>query len=272
VYAGTYTYWVVAVDSAGNVGSVGYLTTFVSAPPNYVLHSDIYSTFNGTLVNAVAELGGVTMPLDSSSTFAQHFTNHGWNSPQDQINAGYSVYAEPTLSSGYYEEVIDYGATLAAVNVTVSPTINVISGSPTYQVTISSSNTSANGPWVDYPNTSQIYLSNFRWVKIRITVTSPDNKSLLTMTSLETKLSVSQKSDSGTATANASDTGGTIVYFNQSFIGVTSVQATFQGSTPVSITCEVESGAYPTYFRAYLFNSQTGARVSGQFSWTANGY
>lgn len=272
VYAGTYTYWVVAVDSAGNAGAAGYLTTVVSAPPNYVLHSDIYSTFNGTLVDGAVGANGITLPIDTASTWAQHFQTEGWHTLQDQINAGFSIYGEPTVSSGSYTEVIDYGATLAAVNVTVTPTVNIVAGSPTYQVMISSSNASANGPWTDYPNTTQIYLSNFRWIKITISVQSPDNKSLLAINTLETKLAVSQKSDSGTATGKSSDGNGTIVYFNQSFIGVTSVQATFQGSTPVSITTEIEPGAYPAYFTAYLFSSQTGARVSGQFSWAANGY
>lgn len=270
---GNFTYWVLGIDSAGNLGLPGQLTTLVASPPNYILHSDIFSTFSGTKVNAVISFTGVAMPIDIASTYAQHFINNSWTTPQAQINAGFPIYAEPTLANGYYEEVIDYGSTLTSTNVTVSPTINVISGSPTFQVMISSSNVSATGPWTDNPNTSAIYLTNFRWVKVRVTVTSPDQVSLILMSSLETKLSVSLKNDGGNVTVNASDTGGTRIYFNEPFVGVNSITLTPQGSsTPVTPMYDFEAGAFPTYFMAYLFNSTTGARVTGVVSWSAKGY
>jgi predicted phage tail protein len=269
--AGTYTYWVVGIDSAGNLGTPGRITATVNAPPDYVLHSDIFSAFGGTLSNARLDEGAVVIPVDTASSWAQHFTGNSWNTPADQIAAGYPVYAQPTLQSGYYEEVIDYGSTLPATNVTVTPTTEILAGSPTYSVTISSSNTSGAGPWTDYPDTLQVYLTNFRWIKIRVTVTSADNRSLLTMTSLETKLDVKLKSDAGMVLANASDTNGTNVTFNVPFVDVASITLTPQGSTPVTAIYEFSGLPHPANFQVMLFNP-SGQRTSGTISWAAKGY
>ena len=136
---------------------------------------------------------------------------------------------------------------------------------------ISCSNTSAAGPWTDYPNTSQIYLTNFRWVKARITATSPDDKSLVEMTALEIKLSVQLKDDAGSVTANASDVNGTNVNFNVPFIDVTSISVTPQGSTPLNAVYAFSGVADPTNFQVFLFNA-SGVRVSGLVSWSAKGF
>ncbi|WP_449413225.1 host specificity protein J [Pandoraea soli] len=269
--AGTYTYWIAGVDSAGNVGTAGSITATVNAPPDYVLHSDQFSSFSGTLSNAVLDEGAVVMPVDTQSSWSQHFTARSWNSPADQINAGFPIYAQPSLAAGYYEEIIDYGAMLPATNVTVTPTTQTIAGNPGVAVTISCSNASSNGPWVDYPNTLQVYLTNFRWIKVRVTVTSPDNCSLLEMTSLEIKLDVKLKNDAGNVLANAADVNGTNVNFNVPFVDVTSITVTAQGTTPMTALYEFSGLPYPKNFQVLLFNA-SGQRVSGTVSWAAKGY
>jgi hypothetical protein len=269
--AGTYTYWITGIDAAGNLGAPGSITATVNAPPDYVLHSDIFSSFTGTLVNAVHEESQVVLPVDAASSWAQHFSNNSWASPNDQINAGYPLYAQPTVASGYYEEVIDYGALLAATNVTVTPTMQSLAGNPATSVTISCSNTSTTGPWTDYPNVSQVYLTNFRWLKVRLTVTSPDNKSLLAMTNLEIKLDVKLKNDAGSVQANASDINGTNVNFNVPFVDVISITVTPAGSTPLTAIYQFLGNADPTNFQVFLFN-QSGQRTSGTVSWSAKGY
>ena len=269
--AGTYTYWIVGIDTAGNLGIPGSITATVNAPPDYVLHSDQFSAFGGTLSNARLDQGHVVMPIDTTSTWAQHFSQNAWASPADQIAAGFPIYAEPTVHAGYYEEVIDYGATLAATNVTVTPTIITLSGAPTYSVTISASNTGSSGPWTDYADTLQVYLTNFRWLKIRLSVTSPDNKSLLTLSSLQTKLDVKLKSDAGMVLANATDSAGTPVRFNVPFVDVASITLTPQGSTPLTAIYDFSGAANPSQFQVMLFTSG-GQRTSGTISWAAKGY
>jgi hypothetical protein len=269
--AGTYTYWITGIDAAGNRGGAGQITASVNAPPDYLLHSDEFSSFSGTLVNAIHDEGQVVLPVDTASTWAQHFTANQWNTPADQISEGFPIYAQPVITSGYYEEIIDYGAVLAATNVTVTPTLQVLAGLPTTIVTISSSNTSASGPWTDYANVTQVYLTNFRWLKVRVTVAAPDSKSLLAMTSLEIKLDVKLKNDAGTVLANAADATGTPVPFNVAFVDVTSITVTPAGNTPLTAIYQFSGTANPTVFQVFLF-TPAGTRTSGTVSWAAKGY
>ena len=269
--AGTYDYWIAGIDSAGTIGAPGSITATVNAPPDYVLHSDLFSGFGGTLVNAVLDEGTVTMPVDTESSWAQHFTGHGWNSPADQIGAGFPIFAQPALASGSYEEVIDYGTILAATNVTVTPTIQALAGSPSWSIDIASSNAGPAGPWTDYAGVTQVYLTNFRWLKIRVTVSSPDSVSLLAMSALEIKLDVKLKNDAGTVIANAADAGGTVVPFNVAFIDVTSITLTPQGGSPRTAIYQFAGQPYPRNFQVLLFDP-TGNRVSGPVSWAAKGY
>lgn len=48
---GTYTYWVVPIDSAGNEGTEASVTTQVNEPPDFVLQSDFYSDGLGNNTN-----------------------------------------------------------------------------------------------------------------------------------------------------------------------------------------------------------------------------
>ena len=45
--AGTYTYRVAAVDSAGNIGAAGLVVATVAQPPDYVLKTNIFSLYTG---------------------------------------------------------------------------------------------------------------------------------------------------------------------------------------------------------------------------------
>ena len=270
--AGTYTYWIAGVDSAGNVGKPGSITASVASLVGYVLHSDLFSTFNGKLVNASNENGtGVTMPVDQTLTWGQHFEHHGWSKIDDQIKAGYPYYNQPSVNSGYYEEVIDYGQTLSGLNCLVTPTIITLAGTPSVSVNISVSTTGLDGSWFDYINTNTVYLSNFRYLKVRVTATSTDDISLLEMTSLEIKLSAQLQDDAGHAIVNASDPDGTLVNFNIAYYDVQSISVTAEGSSPLIAMYAFNDAPKPKYFYAFLFD-KNGNRVSGSISWASKGY
>ena len=53
--AGTYTYWVAAIDVGGNVGTPGSITLAVNQPPDFQLFTDYNSTFGGTLTSMVKD-------------------------------------------------------------------------------------------------------------------------------------------------------------------------------------------------------------------------
>jgi len=266
--SGNYTYWVAGVDTAGNVGTPGAITVSVAAPTNYVLHSSTYSTFNGTYNHSVLDEGAVMMPVDTTSTWASHFTSKGWSTFQDAINAGFADYAQPTVSSGYYEEVFDFGAVIGTSSATIIPTIITVAGSPAVTTTFQAS---LDGVTFGATQTSSAYLTNFRYIKVRVTVTSSDNLGLVSMTSLQVKLDLKSISDSGTVAVNATDANGTTVLFNQPFVDVTSISVTPKGTSALTAIYDFNGSAAPTSFKVYLYNA-AGVRVSGTVSWAATGY
>jgi Putative phage tail protein len=266
--AGSYTYWVTGIDFAGNYGTPASVTASVNQPPDYVLKADIDSTFNGTLSNAILDLGAVVFPVNPTETFAQHFSTRSWASPQSQIDAGYPVYIQPGTLSGSYEEVVDYGTTLAASKITVTPTTEVVAGAPSFSTTISVK-LNLGDAWTDYV-ASEIYATNFRYAKARITA-SGTATAIAKLTALNIRLDAKLKNDAGMASAVAGDVGGTTVAFNVPFIDITSITVTPQGTTRLTAVYDFVDVPNPTTFKVLIFDA-AGNRASGTVSWSVKGY
>ena len=117
--SGTFSYFLTAVDTAGNISDMARTTAIVNQPPDYVLTGDIYrdnfnistygsNTVTQTLANVVKSdsLGSTGVnkiigPMSPSQTFDSHFTGNSWTNIQDQPNAGYPVYAQPSITGGF---------------------------------------------------------------------------------------------------------------------------------------------------------------------------
>lgn len=262
--AGTFTYWVAGIDRAGNYGTPGQVAVPVSAPPDYVLQLEEAPVWS-TLSNSSVSDGRLYLPVSASETWETHFTSRGWTSPQDQINAGYPLYIQPGESSGYAEAVIDAGATLPSSKITITASLDAISGSPSAAYTISVSNSSASGPWTDYAG-SQAYATTFRWAKVKIAVTG----GIAEVFNAIVRMEVKERSDSGEATVNAADTGGTTIAFTVPFVSVKSIIVTPKGTTARFAIYDFAGGANPTSFKALLYDT-AGNRVSGTVSWQVAG-
>jgi hypothetical protein len=89
--------------------------------------------------------------------------------------------------------------------------------------------------YVTYAGAISVFVTNFRYVKVRISASNTDNKALYQLTSLEVLLNAKKKSDSLTIQALSTDTNGTIVNFVKEFIDVTSITTTAQGSKPLIV-------------------------------------
>jgi hypothetical protein len=267
---GLYTYWVCGVDAAGNQGTPASVTAYVNPPPDYVLHYNLNSTFGGVKTNIATDTDGVTLlaPVDTTTSYQAHFADKSWASPNDQVAAGYPLFIEPALLSASYVETIDYGSVLPSSNVIVTLTSDVISGAPGVSVTIAVS--ADNVTWTTYPNTSNVFVSNFRYATITLTVTGTAGLDVLRLTGLNIKYQVKQKTDSGSAVCNAGDSGGTTVPFNIPFIDVNSITVTASGTAALTAIYAFSGVADPTSFQILLFDA-SGARVSGTASWTARG-
>lgn len=265
--SGLYTYWLGAIDSAGNLGTLVSATTQVAEPPDYVLNVNWVSALTGTVSNAKLSSLGVVLPINNIETIQQHFVNNSWSTPQNQIDSGNPLWIQPFVASGYYQEVFDYGTTLASSLITVNlDYVNVV-GTPTVSTTVS---ISTNGTtWTDYVGQLQVYGTGFRYVKVKVTV-SGSNQGLL-LKGLEVKLDSKIKNDSGTGVAVSTDVGGTVVNFNKPFVDITSISVTPSGTTPMYAIYDFVDIANPTQFKVLLYNS-SGVRINGNFSWSARGY
>ena len=232
--AGTYKYWIAMVDTDSNESTPVSISVKVAEPPDFIFHGSFTSDFTATKSSAILENGSSTvlMPVNTTETWQQHFTNNSWNSPSDQVSSGFPIYVQPSTSTGYYEETFDFGSTLLSSKITLTYGGTIISGSPIVVSDISIS--SDNITYVSYQGSSDIYATNFRYVKIRITVNAPTSVALYRLNSLTVNLDAKQKTDSNTVTALSSDTNGTIVNFAKEFIDVQSITISPMAVTPIT--------------------------------------
>lgn len=267
--SGSYTYWVVPFDTANQPGAAASRTTTVYQPPDFRLLYDQNSAFAGTKSSAILDDGALIAPVNTTETWEQHFTSRGWTSPQQQINAGYPYYLQPTPATAFYEEVIDYGTTVASTNITVTPAFTHIVEGVTITPTISISAT-AGGPWIDFASAYQAFATNFRYVKVRLDFSQTGDKALVRVDSMNVRLAFKTKSDGGKGSASAADVGGTQVNFTESFVDIESITVTPQSTTPVFWGYDFLDEPNPTGFKIYIWNS-AGTRVNCPFSWAAKG-
>lgn len=265
--AGAYTYYVSAVDTGGNEGELVPVVTQVSEPPDYVLNVNWTSTFTGTKTNTLVSGNVLYLPVNTTETISEHFDNNMWLSAQDQVDAGYNLWIEPFEGTGSYEEVFDYGTVLASSLVTLNLAYTTLYGTPNVVTLVSLSQDGIT--YIDYPGQDRVYGSAFRYVKINISVTGPD--AAIGISNLDVKLDSKAKADSGLGNAVSTDVNGTPVLFNKTFIDITAITVTPQGTSPVIAIYDFEDVPNPVGFTVYMYDTN-GVRVNGAFSWSVRGY
>ena len=265
--AGTYTYWVAAVDSGGNEGTPQSVTAVVNQPPDYLLRVEWPSSFAGTKTNLTLQGGVLYGPTHTGETWLTHFTNRGWDQPQDQIDAGYLDWLDPGPGTASYRESFDYGSTIDATLVTVNVSKADVSGTVALSITLESSLDGL--AWTMVGTGSQQYVSNFR--HLRATLDFASAGAVCAVSGLSVKLASKTKTDAGLVATGAGDSGGTTVFFNTPFTSVSSIQVSAVGTAARYAIYDFAGVPYPTSFKVLLFDA-AGNRVSGQVSWTARGY
>lgn len=270
--SGNYVYWVAAIDKAGNEGTPSSIAATVNQPPDYVLRANYDSLLDGTLSNLYMEGGALLGPVNTTETWAQHFETRGWTTVQDQIDAGSTLYAMPSVTAGYYEEVLDYGTALPPTVITATLTSQVLAGAVTVTPQISYKVAAAD-PWTNAPaGAASVLAPSFRYVKVRYDLSCTAGANLIKITGINVKLSIKLKSDSGSGVANAGDAGGTQVNFNLTFVDCDTPMVQPNGTSAVLAMVDFLDAPNPTGFKVLLFDRATGARVSGSFGWQARGY
>lgn len=270
--SGVYKYWLVDIDSAGNYGTPRAISTVVNEPPDFVLQTAFTSDLSGAKNNVVAHDGKLYFGIQDQETFAEHFQNNGFDTPQQQIDAGYPLFLQPIdpFTPATYEEEVDVGGVLSASIITVTPTMQVLAGDGRVSLDIAYRE-KATDPWIEKTDVTQAYAQNFQFVRFRLTLVADSRHDVVEVSQIDVRLNLRIRNDAGSGVANAADTQGTPVSFNLDFVDVHAITVTPNTTTPVIPVYDFEDTQNPTGFTVYLFDT-TGARVSGDFSWSARGY
>lgn len=274
--AGTYTYGITAVDSAGNAGLRVITSASVNQPPDFVLYSDVDSTFSGTKTQAIVDSdGGLIINVDNTETWATHFTSRSWNSIADQIAAGYPNYLVGK-TTGSYVETIDYGVIVPATKITMTPTLLPISGTMVITPQIETSPNAVS--WTAYAGVYSTFGLSFRYVRYTLAFTAAhdgtglatDTSVLLKVKPLNYRLDVKQKRFSGSVAALSTDAGGTTVNITGLFLDVDSITVSALGTTPLYCVYDFTDTPNPTSFKVLVFNT-AGTRVSATVGYSISG-
>ena len=287
-----------------------FVTLSVSQPPDFVLNADYDSVFStsGTGLTSPQEVDSVAftnclkvfdvalnknviyLPVLTNSsgvgtqTWAQHFIGTGSVGSEQfvnitaAINAGLTDYLEPApigdANKGIYQEVFDFGANLASSKVSSLATFaNQGSGTVNQSQRLDLASGGSGGTFSDgtesNSNSAQRFGTAFQRVRYKTTATSTGG-SLTKISNLNLKIDVKIKNDTGIGTASASDSGGTTVNFNVTFVDVQGIAVTPNTTSAVIAVVDFQDVPNPTSFKVLLYNT-SGVRVSGNFTWQCRG-
>lgn len=262
--AGDYSYSVKAYDSAGNVSATGAITVRVSAPPDYVLRDSFDSDLSGTLTNGYLFEGRLLMPM-YVETDAAHTTRIGVSTDAAAATAGYDQWWEPGHTTSSYVEDFDLTLLTDPSTITVTPTTEIVQGTPSIAYEIKCSTTGAFAGEEQTYSGQQVYAGTaFRYVRAKLTVTGAGGDDLLAISAINVKIATKLKTDTGivnvtTNPTTVSPTGGI-----EKILGIALTPAGTAGRIAVY---DYTSG---TDFDVYLFD-HTGAAVTGDVAWTIRG-
>jgi hypothetical protein len=278
IVGGTYSYSVEAVDIVGNIGVPSTAAVVqVSNPADFAFHNRIASIFSGTKINCVSELSGVSNDyllamVNATETYQQHFDSRGWSSPQDQVNAGYPIVAEPSKTTGSYQEVFDFGSIVSNIIATVAWNTITIAGSVIVSPVLETSTDAIT--WSTPSSSLSLFAASARYVRFTMNFSGSGDRNLSYFFNLECIFNVRREVDSGVIHAVSTDVGGTTVTMNKIFKSVDSITLTpnISGGTTQRVAVFDFNFATinPTTFKVYLFDN-TGARLTGDVAWAVRG-
>lgn len=269
---GTNTYWVTAVDIAGNEGAQTGKTVLVASPPDYILVDQRTLNPSGaTLTNTLDQCNGTCLygPVNSTETWTQHFTSNGNSTIQDFIDDGFSLFLQPTPASGTAEWTFDLGVVLPQNLITVAWLYTAIAGTVTVSPTISWRATTGDAWTSGTVGAGQVFATNFRYVKVVLTLSGANNLSYARITSVNCKIDTKKQNDSGAGTVTDA-TNGKVVNFGLDFVDVFSIVVTPLSTAARFAVVDFNDVPNPTSFTVYLYN-ENGVKQTGSFTWVAQG-
>lgn len=268
IAGGTFTYGIKAVDIAGNESARGTIIATVTSPADYELSGTLTDDFTGgTKDNCVKDGSWLIAPVDDAETWTTHYTDQSFDQIQDFINAAYSVWVEPSESTGSYEKIFDFGAIFT--DTLVSVLFNSLAIDGTVAVVVKIAVSDDNITYSSFVTATSIFAASVRYVKVRFEFTATGS-SIIAITSLIVNLNIKREVDSGTVNADDADTNGTFVAFNKAFRDVDSITLTVDSNNEIVAVYDFNDVPDPTGFYVFAYDS-TGARIDALVSWKARG-
>jgi hypothetical protein len=270
--AGSFVYWIVGVDTAGNVGGTPVsIPATVNQPPDYIILQKWDSDFSGTKASALVSEGLLYAPINITETYEDHFVNNSFDTPQEQVDSGFAAWIMPVPTTATYTEVFEHdllltGLTKITVDISRDESLEwgTLTISPSIEV--STDGSSWGSPITEWSALE----SGFKYVRVILTFTGTGGNDIAAVSKMLVKLDLKQITDSGTVQVTSS---GQSVDFNQTFLDIASITASVRGSSALYAVYDFVDVANPTHFHLYVFNS-SGSDVStaGHYvSWTARG-
>jgi len=231
--AGEYVYYVAAVDTDNRTSEYVSKAVNVAQPPDFVFYGDHISSFESktnvvsSYVNSKKYDGELLLPVNTTETYEEHFTapNPDWVGPSSQVAAGYPYYIQPGISSGSYTEEIDFVNIIGSSQIDVTVLGTNLVGNCTRVVQLYTKAAAGDA----YTLTSG-FATNFRFVKVVVTLTQVTAGSIYSVSSIYLKLSSKQITEANNITV----TGSTILNLTKEFIDISSITLTAGGNTAVN--------------------------------------
>lgn len=220
---------------------------------------------DGNIVGASYYTPGVEAVLGAQNLSRDDLSALGYSSRDAMIAAGLNYRAQPAAGATF-EEVYDAGTVVPRTGIQVTFGYQELAPGATVTTQISVRETQAD-PWTDLPTGPQGFATDFRYVKVAVSITT-DGTGLLRVDELQSRLASKQRSDAGRVEVNANPT---TVDFNVDFIDVRGLTTTPQGTTPLQTVVDFDDSANPTSFDVYLFDDQ-GNATTGVVRWEARGF
>lgn len=290
---GTFKYWVVAVDVGGNRSTAVSAEITIVVPDDFFIEADqnplpdytdyLNCVIGGSPLAPYEDDASLWLPVSTGSggsgglwlmmlsggsgveTIEQWFDNNGWTTLQDAIDDGYDQWLQPgTTTPGYVEMVIDYGVTFNSSFVNWSWTETILGDPTVITPTIS---TSPDGlAWTDYVSATQVFASNFRYLKLRLDFTGTSTFSLSRLSDFRVIISLQREEETQIVDAFAADTDmdpdldGTFSAFVKDFLDVEDIQLTVEGVDPGYPVLNFDDVPDPVGYRILVFDEDGNRR------------
>lgn len=262
---GTITYWVVAVDTAGNESAPGSTSVQVSGD-DFTLFNDFDAqpSFGGTITNGRVSDSALLLLIDNAMTWSTYAGQHA--SLQARHNAG-NIYFLPTSNTASYVEIFDAGVIIPTTQINTTVASEAYQGAP--GVTWSIAYSDGGVTWSSEDSSGSVIAEDVRYVRLTINATG-DGNDIARIISASIQLSIQEQSESGTVVCSSGDSGGTAITFAKNWLDITSITATVYGTSSHKVVVNFTDEPNPDEPQFLIFND-SGVRQNGTVSYQIRG-